>query len=620
MSLHEVMQGMKISEIEWLAPPGLGNQKSSLSDTRKRAEIFYEFLYYLFDSFLIPLIRNNFYVTESAVDRYRLFFFRHDIWRYVAEPAMASLKARVLDEVKKEDAPQLDQLGYSQVRLLPKQNSMRPIMNLRRRTLVRDKKILGPSINTKLAPVSSMLKLEKSRNPNLLGSSLFSVGDLYQRIKGFKRRLGGGQQHDLYFAKVDVQAAFDTIPQDAMIELLKQIPSHSEYNMVKHVEMSLLDEASGSGSKPKPTKRWHTVVRATNDRRSFAEWAEESLAAKKKNTIFVNGAVQEKVCTRHLLALTAMHIGQNLVRIGKKYYRQKTGIPQGSVLSSTLCNYFYADLERKHLSFLQADDCLLLRLIDDFILITTDQNKARRFVDVMLGGLPDYGVTVNPEKSLVNFALTVRGSAVPRPHDSQKFPYCGLLIDCKTLAVTKQRDGSQGRAIFDSLTVEYSRRPGRNFKRKVINAFKIQSHLMFFDTAHNSRRTVLGNVYSAFAETAAKMWAYARCMAAGRPGPRVLVDTIKTLVDVAFVLLTSRARRERYPGYVCCLRKVEVAWLAMVACRQVLVRKQTGYGEVIAWLEGETRKLSGQKGLDVETLVEVAKALPAHKLLGDRRV
>jgi telomerase reverse transcriptase len=158
-----IFTARQISEIEWLAPPGLGNQKSSLSDTRKRAEIFYEFLYYLFDSFLIPLIRNNFYVTESAVDRYRLFFFRHDIWRYVAEPAMASLKARVLDEVKKEDAPQLDQLGYSQVRLLPKQNSMRPIMNLRRRTLVRDKKILGPSINTKLAPVSSMLKLEKVR-------------------------------------------------------------------------------------------------------------------------------------------------------------------------------------------------------------------------------------------------------------------------------------------------------------------------------------------------------------------------------------------------------------------------------------------------------------------------
>ena len=183
MCLHEVMQGMKvrksvvpshadtddsqINDLEWLTPPALGNQKTSQSDTRKRTEIFYEFLYYLFDSFLIPLIRSNFYVTESNVDRYRLFFFRHDVWRYIAEPAMAVLKTKMFEEVKTEDAFRILQsrrLGYSQVRLLPKQEKMRPIMNLRRRTaLQRDKKILGPSINTILGPVSSVLKLEKVR-------------------------------------------------------------------------------------------------------------------------------------------------------------------------------------------------------------------------------------------------------------------------------------------------------------------------------------------------------------------------------------------------------------------------------------------------------------------------
>jgi telomerase reverse transcriptase len=271
---------------------------------------------------------------------------------------------------------------------------------------------------------------------------LFSVGDIYQRIKAFKAKLGTGQ-HQFYFAKVDVQAAFDTMPQDAILDLLKQIPRQSCYRMLKHVEVALLESASGSRSNAKPTKRWHTVAKADDDRRSFPERIEESLGAKKKNTIFVSSAVEKTHNTRDLVALTTTHIQQNLVRIGKKYYRQKAGIPQGSVLSSTLCNYFYADLEGKHLSFLQADDCLLLRLIDDFILITTDQSKARRFVEVMHGGLPSYGVTVNPGKSLTNFPLTVRETVVARPDDIRKFPYCGLLIDCKTLAVTKQRDNSK---------------------------------------------------------------------------------------------------------------------------------------------------------------------------------
>ncbi|AEO53524.1 hypothetical protein MYCTH_2294977 [Thermothelomyces thermophilus ATCC 42464] len=47
---------------------------------------------------------------------------------------------------------------------------------------------------------------------------------------------------------------------------------------------------------------------------------------------------------------------------------------------------------------------------------------------------------------------------------------------------------------------------------------------MFFDTSHNSRRGVLANIYAAFAETATKMWAYARCMTR-RPGTAIVIGT-----------------------------------------------------------------------------------------------
>ena len=152
-------------DIEWLTPPGLSGQKCSQSDKNKRIEIFYEFLYYLFDSLLIPLIRSNFYVTESSAHRYRLFFFRHDVWRHIAEPAMAALKDKMFEEEPLVEALRtLDsrRLGFAQLRLLPKQGTMRPIMNLRRRTMQRGSKtLLGPSINSVLEPVSTMLKLEK---------------------------------------------------------------------------------------------------------------------------------------------------------------------------------------------------------------------------------------------------------------------------------------------------------------------------------------------------------------------------------------------------------------------------------------------------------------------------
>ncbi|CAN8099264.1 unnamed protein product [Discula destructiva] len=616
-SLHEVMQGLKIAEIDWLEPPGLKGLKCSQTDLRKRKEIFSEFVYYAFDSLLIPLIRSNFYVTESNVHRYRVFFFRHDVWRSVAEPAMAELKVKMFEEVKMDDALRIldsRRLGYSQVRLLPKQSSVRPIMNLRRRMVTsKDKKVLGYSINSILDPVSNMLKLEKSAHAGRLASAMFSVGDLYERLSGFKQRLGPGHG-PLYFAKVDVQAAFDTIPQDAIIALMRSVPSHPAYDMIKHVEVAPND--SSTVANYKTLKRWHTSARAAGNKVPFLENLAQQLAPGKKNTVYVDSVFRRSHRTCELLALMASHIQQNLVKIGKKYYRQKAGIPQGSVISSVLCNYFYADLEQTQLYFLRGNDCLLLRLIDDFLLITTDQGKAARFVKVMQKGMPEYGVTVSPPKTLVNFPLTINNLHVPSlPSDRTWFPYCGTRISTLTLDLTKDRGLAvpsvlKDPTISNALTVEFTRHPGVAFKRKTLNAFKIQSHIMFFDAGHNAGPTVLRNLRDALVETATKAWAYARCLAAAkRPGAKVWVDTIGDLVDVAYLLLNSKARKARYPRYECRVTKGQVRWLVLAAFRGVLGRKQALFGEVLAWLDQEMGKLEARVskavgGRDAKLLVQ----------------
>ncbi|KAI7921925.1 telomerase reverse transcriptase [Pyricularia oryzae] len=593
MNLHELSQGLKINQIEWLAPPELACQKASQSDRRKRVEIFQEFLYYLFDSILIPLIRSNFYVTESNTNRSQLFFFRHDVWRQVAEPFMAVLKASMYEEINTGEAQRIlasRDLNFSQVRLLPKGSSMRPITNLRRRTLAQgSKKTLGASINTILGPAHTMLKYEKTKDPSRLGSAIFSVGDIYSRLKAFKERVGTSSRR-FYFAKVDVKAAFDTIPQSAVLQLISDIPTHGQYNLIKHVEV---ERATGDPCAPgKLAKRWRSYARGIGDHVTFMDVLATQIARNKNNAVYFESVFQKVHSTIDLMNLITSHIRQNLVRIGKKFYRQKNGIPQGSILSSLLCNYFYADLERKKLSFLQSDDCLLLRLIDDFLLITLDVSKAKQFVQVMHAGVPEYGVTVNPSKSLVNFDLACQEVKVPKPGPGRSigFPYCGTLISCSSLDVSKdRRDLAAPRA----LTVDFSRHQGSNFQRKVLNAFKIQSHLMFFDSTHNSRRTVMANLFGALAETARKMWAYARAMPLGRrPRTHVVLQTVATLIDVAYALLASRSRRDRFPGYQCGISKKLVKWLSLHAFRRVLAKRQAGYGQVLSWLDTEIRKLN----------------------------
>ncbi|KAI8219574.1 Telomerase reverse transcriptase [Colletotrichum sp. SAR 10_77] len=543
MSLEEVTDGIKVTAMDWLAPPKLKGMKASQSDMKKRLEILHEFLYYVFDSILIPLLRSNFYITESSSHRYRLFFFRHDVWRYVAEPAMATLRANMLEE---------------------------------------------------------------ERNPSKLGSSMFSVGDIYTRLRSFSASFGEDSP-TFYFAKVDVQSAFDTIPQDAVVRLMGGVPSQAQYVIKKHLEVKagLVDPRLHRRPASKLTRRWHSLASTRDDPAGFAQVVQERLGPKRKNAVFVGNISRKEHATKYLMELMESHIQHNLVKVGKKYYRQKKGIPQGSVLSSALCNYFYADLEAERLSFLRGKDCLLLRLIDDFLLISTSQRKARKFVKVMHGGVPEYGVAVNPNKTLVNFDLELGGVKVSRALKASPFPYCGLSIDCKTLDIIRDHDTAKGAAISNALTVDYGVKPGQNFQRRVLNAFKIQSHLMFYDTRHNTLETVFSNLHKAFTETTEKMLAYWRCLpAAKRPRSRMLTQTINRIIDVAFVLLTGKARKEKHPEYSCAMEKTHVTWLALDAVRKALLKRQANFSPVLGWIDAELGRLDTAKTARVKKYIK----------------
>lgn len=136
------------------------------SDFSKRKEVFLEFIYWFFDSFLIPLIRSNFHVTESNVHRHRLFYFRHDVWRMLTEPALVTLKVNMFEEIPTEQVTRLlsaRQLGFSKIRLLPKGSGFRTIMNLKRRQQVlrHGTVTLGRSINSVMLPVFNAVTYEK---------------------------------------------------------------------------------------------------------------------------------------------------------------------------------------------------------------------------------------------------------------------------------------------------------------------------------------------------------------------------------------------------------------------------------------------------------------------------
>ena len=608
LTLHEVSQGIKLGCISWLRPEKLSiTQKMSISDRRKRIEILLELMYYLFDSILIPLIRTNFYVTESNMNRNQLFYFRQDIWRRLSEPSLTVLKMRMLEEMKPEAARRLlnsRSLGFSHVRLLPKMRGSRPIINLRRKTMKPHNggTSLGISINDQLAPVFHMLNYERCYQPKALGSALFSIGDLHGRLRDFKMTSFPLQVRALYFVKVDVQACFDTIPQANLLALVEKLISHGHYRIGKHAEIKPGDERWMANG-PKTTRRFVGAAYPVDSAAPFSETKARRSAYAKRATLFTDTGNQKIWGTKQLFALLREHVQRNVIKIDKKHFRQKKGIPQGSVLSSLLCSLFYGSFEQDHLGFLEDGESLLCRLIDDFLLITTNQSHARLFMQVMADGSAEHGISINTAKSLANFEMNVNGSKVPRNHGSSWFPYCGMSIDTRTLEVRKDREKKGTRPSY-TMTVELSRKVGQTFHRRVLASLKIQMHAMILDTSLNTPGQVISTLYGIFTETAVKMNLYMKSLPGRkRPGSALVVETIQDLMKLAVNLTSGKKSTKTISEYECCVSPKQIQWLAAAAFEEVLRQKQSAYSKVLCWLRELTRddhtgvKLHGKMGL-----------------------
>ena len=529
------MQGVTLSDIQWLASTKADQEsKMSRSDFETRQRILSELLYYVFDSYLIPLIRSHFYVTESSAHRNQLFYFRHDVWKSLSEPALNSLKLEMFEEcsaVELGNAMAQRALGVSKVRLLPKEVGMRPIINLRRR-VQRHKngpQALGKSINSILTPAFSILNYEKTSRPGMVGSALFSVDDMFMRLQSFRTSLSARAPitSPLYFAKVDVRSCFDTIPQKRLLILAKHILSANEYHLTRYSRAKLLGghnkETPGFGAKPS----WKYLTKATTEGNDFdldAEIHLESIAGRTR-TAYVGGVVQRSEYRRTILDLLHEHIQSNIVKLGNRFYRQKEGIPQGSILSSLLCSYFYTELEKSALGFVNNESSLLMRLIDDFLIITTDRHVAETFMRTMHAGLPEFGVQVKADKSRANFDISIDGSAIDRLPAETDFPYCGNAINTTTLDLSKDMQRRKTTNMQDSITVEFSKLPGQTFYRKTLNALKLYLRTMYLSTSYNSVTTVLTNLYCAFDEVAKKSYSYIKSLPSSKqPASKLMIS------------------------------------------------------------------------------------------------
>ncbi|KAM7147543.1 telomerase reverse transcriptase [Molossus nigricans] len=501
---QELSWKMKVQDCAWLCRSP-GGRRVPAAEHRLREAVLAKFLCWLMGTYVVELLRSFFYVTETTFQKNQLFFFRKSVWSQLQSIGIrqhfdrVQLRELSAAEVKRHQEAK-PALLMSRLRFLPKPNGLRPIVNMDyvvgARTFHRDKKV--QHLTSKVKTLFSVLNYERVRRPDLLGASVLGMDDIYRAWHAFVLRMRAQDPApQLYFVKVDVMGAYDALPQDRLVEVIANIVKPQEHTYC--LRQYAVVQRTARGHIRRSFKRH---VSTFTDLQPYMKQFVQEL---QKTSSLRDAVVIEQSCSLNeagssLFDFFLRLVHNHVIRIGGKFYIQCQGIPQGSILSTLLCSLCYGDMESRMFPGLQQDG-LLLRLVDDFLLVTPHLARAKAFLRTLSRGVAEYGCTANLQKTVVNFPMgdEALGCAAPLQLPAHcLFPWCGLLLDTRTLEVFCDYSSYAQTSIRASLTFSQGFKAGRSMRRKLFAVLRLKCHSLLLDLQVNSLQTVCTNVYKIF--------------------------------------------------------------------------------------------------------------------------
>ncbi|KAL5006466.1 hypothetical protein ScPMuIL_015272 [Solemya velum] len=567
--LGQLMEKMKPSDCRWL--------KEVTSSTGK-SHLLSKLILWLIDKFVCVILKSFFYITETAAFRNRVFFYRKRNWHCLRAQAISVFLKRgmlrpITDEKVKQMVDSGSVLGISSLRFLPKSKSLRPIVNMKLESCLGQKQ-LAP-INKQLQNLLSVLCYEKEKSPESIGFAMFGMDDIYKSWKQFvtKWRVSGCKP--LYFVKVDISNCFDTIKQDKLYRIIDRI--FAESNVEEYV---IRKYASVVQAAARPQRRFHKHVCSLADYKpDFSSFAKEIIKTEKlHDIILVDQVMNQYETTQALLQQLRNHLINNVLKIGKRHYVQREGIPQGSVLSTILCNFYYGQMESELMNVTEEDT--LMRIVDDSLFVTPDYDRAVCFLNFMLSGIPEFHCYTNPDKSLTNFEFTHKEIGnIPTIADDDYFPWCGMVFNTRTLNVSVDYSRYADLDVKDGMTFDLIHQPGNTMKRKLIYAIRHKCHFIFLDSNLNSETTVIVNSFKLLLLTAWKFHCYARHLPPHRSVEKNTFYFMEMIVDIAryFHSQATRTKKKNGEDTVFCLSSASCQWLCCKAFVMMLDRHRSQY-------------------------------------------
>ena len=215
-------------------------------------------IFWFFSYLVVPLVQANFYATESQHRKLEVFYYKKSSWKKLIATTVDRLNSQnyhCLDAAKVYSISSRRSFGFSNLRLLPKANGIRMLANLKTpskmpvstveafsialSTAIQRKAQSCKSItykyfkavNSVLRDTHAVLKGIQLKEPDMLGCSVFDYNSVYKKlcpfIVGLRTRFT--KMPDVYVVVSDVSQAFDSIDQDKLLSVMKDVILNDEY-------------------------------------------------------------------------------------------------------------------------------------------------------------------------------------------------------------------------------------------------------------------------------------------------------------------------------------------------------------------------------------------------------
>lgn len=408
--LIEATENFKLKHLDHL----LGESRCADRQSVDILNVLYSNFFKWLLEVLVPDIVASFFYCSEISGTTEIIFFKHSIWDEISKPFIKNYFKELLHEngqCRNHDSYLLSDYNHCRMRLVPKTAPCEFRLITVPSKGVDAEEHLEFRINQvrNVAPIQSVLKYLRMKKKTHF-TKLSSISGISDAISRFKRNLL--EKFDilpnLYYMKFDIANCYDSVPRQKVIAVLKELLASKKDFYV----------------------------------RSYTYFDSKKLAVKVKKIVNEieepkgSDILIDQVRTYHftpadVLKAVEIEIFRTSLYVNDICFLRKDGLFQGSSFSALLVDLIYDDLLLHYKEFESKPnvDSLILRIADDFLVISTSKTQIDDINRLAISGFKLYNASVKKEKI---YLMSSQNSA------EQHFTFCALRINIKKLEVLKE--------------------------------------------------------------------------------------------------------------------------------------------------------------------------------------